>query len=1373
MNQDSPRWEEINPSEHSHEKDGLRALASYLPDADPYHVWANVEFVGTDGSINEIDALVLTRSGLYIVELKHWAGTVSGDGTQWVRRMANGRLVPQDNPLVVTNRKARRLASLIKHYASQKNRQNDAPFVGAVVFLHHPSTVSQLDEVGQQHIYGLETGNSRLPSLKSFLLAPARSARGVVDEERGRRIVDYVRGARIRPSIANRRVGQVLLRSKPFAEGVGWQDFLGGHVMDKSLVRRVRFYLSSRAAAEDVPAIEQAAEREFRLLQGINHQGIAKAHDFEEHAFGRAVVFEHNEEWVRLDHWLAEHGPQQTIAQRLQMVQDLAEIIGYAHARRLAHRALNPRALYVANPGSAQPSLVVTDWQAAGRLSSSGRITRLTSSVSTDPASLELFFDDSVRSYQAPEAVSRDNVPGPQLDVFSLGALAYRIFSGKPPAETPEDLIAAVRDGGLSLAGAADGMPDALQMLIWEATRGNPGERTVRDVAEFRARLERVWDELTRPEAEPVVDPLDARKGVELEGGYTVVRRLGTGGTATALLVTEETADGPRERVLKVARDEQFADRLEAEAQVLRGMRHHWQVAELLRGPVQIGGRTTLVLESAGQRTVADELSGGRRLAIELLERYGRDLIDIVDFLEGEGVWHRDLKPANLAARPRPKDRKPHLCVFDFSLAAAPADQITVGTRPYLDPFLGPPRRMRYDAAAERFATAVTLYEMATGEAPRWGDGANPAAVSDEVTLDPSTFDAALADRLVPFFARALRRDATDRFDTTEEMADAWRAVFKELPRVAVDPQGEVTRRSPLESAGLTPRALSALERLGVHTVGELLDYEPSKLTKAAGVPDATRKEILRVVGQLHERVASEPEEQPQPAPAFGVEALCQSLLPGPMAKDHASLATLLGQAPTARGRYLRWLSQADAAAAMGVTQPQVSNLLRKHVKTWAASNPLRQVQDALVALLDVRAGVMSSTELAEALIASRGSYSDEPRRTSQAIGLVRAAVEAELSRGGASRVAIHRFRGSDLVLVGREPDDADAVTAAADLLGYAVQLGKVAVDLAKKDPFYSSTRALDALRQVTRPDGAAPIGDARLLQLAAAASNSGAGLSAQGQFYPVGMPAERAVRLSRNALLGQTMAAEQLRARVASRFPLAAPLPAGILDLEALLARCDVPVDWDAQLNAFVGRRARITLSSTKIASSGPVADDHDALAAETKLRAAVERNGFLSVLVPMQRLVAARTALLNGLGLTEVNVTGLLMRMLRELGFPWDAIVAADNGNPDDPDFRSLVELVAHEVMPALTDALAAETHLLLTDATPLARYGQLSVLQELADPSRSRPGARLLLVAARRPEPAMLDTAQLPLTSPASQSLWLPGTWPLRTAPEGIAS
>src|SRR6266511_2812546 len=723
---DSPRWEEINPSEYAHEKDGLRELAEYLPDADPYHVWANVEFVANDGSINEVDALVLTPSRLYVVELKHWQGDVAGDGTQWLRRAPNSRLVPEDNPYILANRKAKRLASLIRHYA-----KGQAPYVGAVVFLHARLMRSKLDEVGRQHVYGLDShALSNLPSLKHFLLAHPRNPAHLVDPAQGRQIVEMVRAAKIRPSVRDRKVGQLLLLPKPFAEGNGWQDYLAGHTMDTSRFRRVRFYLTSRATDEELPVIRRAAEREFRLLQGMHHPGIPRAVDLVDHTWGPAVVFDHEREWERLDQWLTRRSAGLTLAQRLTLVQDLAEIVDYAHSRRLAHRALNPRAIFVANPDQPRPALVVTDWQTGGRL----------------------------------------------------------------------------------------------------------------------------------------------------DGGLTVVRRLGSGATATALLV--KTEDG-RELVLKVARDEQHGDRLAAEARALAKLRH-WQVAAVVQGPVTIGERTALLLESAGPRTLAEDLRDGR-LVLELLGRYGKDLLDIVTLLDGHGVWHRDIKPANLAARPRPKDKQPHLCIFDFSLAEAPADQLTAGTVPYLDPFLGPPRRMRYDAAAERFAAAVTLYEMATGTLPRWGENANPAAISDEVTLEPSAFDPAIADRLVDFFRRALARDASSRFATSEEMTDAWRAIFTDIPEpVPAGPaEQQPTRDSPLESTGLTVRARSALERLGVHTVGELLDYEPSALTRAKGVPDATRKEILALARSLRPRLpAPQPERSTDLPPPHGIEAVCATLLP-------------------------------------------------------------------------------------------------------------------------------------------------------------------------------------------------------------------------------------------------------------------------------------------------------------------------------------------------------------------------------------------------------------------------------------------------------------------------------------------------------------
>jgi serine/threonine protein kinase len=1382
MRTDSPRWEQINPSPFPHERDGLRLLADYLPDTEPYHVWTNVEFVGADGSINEVDALVLTTSGLYVLELKHWSGEIRGDGTQWVRRVPNGRLIPEDNPYILANRKAKRLASLIRFYASRQRQGVAVPFVGAMVFLHAITMQADLDPIGQQHVYGIDRHPSGLPSLRDGLLAPPADSRRLVDATRAREIVDLVKGAKIRPSVADRKVGQLLLHQRPFAEGLGWQDFLAGHVLNNSLERRVRFYLTSRATDDEVPVIRKAAEREFGLLQGIHHPGIAAALDLVDHPWGPAVVFDHHRDMVRLDQWLTERHGKLTIAQRLQLVQELAEIIDYAHSRRLVHRALHPRAIFVRDPQAPNPELVVTDWQTGGRMAA---VTQLTQLPSSDPTGLELFFGNEVRHYRAPEAAERSRAPGHQLDVFSLGAVAYRIFAGVDPTATPEELATLVRDSGLNLAAAVDGMPDTLVTMVYDATRGDPALRTP-NVAKFRAALDNVWEELTAPEPEPVIDPLQARKGDVLDGGLVVRDRLGSGATATALLVSKPDKTDGRDLVLKVARDERHADRFADEARTLDKLKH-WQIAGLVAGPIIVGGRTALLVDSAGERTLAEDLREGR-LAIDALERYGRDLLDIVAVLDAQGVWHRDLKPANLATRPRPKDKQPHLCAFDFSLASTPADQLTAGTRPYLDPFLGPPRRLRFDAAAERYAAAVTLYEMATGRLPRWGDDANPASVSDEVTLDPADFESGIADRLVAFFRRALAREVADRFGTLDEMTDAWRAIFQNMPetdtgspqRRAPDTRSPVSREAPLEATNLTIRARSALQRLGVHTIGELLDYEPSALTRARGVQDATRKEILaearglRALLPLPRDDAWSPGATPEagdggsgemPAVAEGIETLCAGLLPPDTPGNRqarAGLRVLLGQSTGTGDTFLCWPSKDEAVRFTEQAEPGLSTVLREQVKTWATSRRLAGVRDEIVALLDDRGAVMSSRELAEALLASRGSYTSGARRLAQAVGLVRAAVETELASGGDSRVAMYRFRSGGTVLVGREPDDVTSVVAAEDLLGYVARLGTRAIGLVSADLLPTRQRAIDELRVLPPPEGMPAVSDQRLLQLAAAGSNDRVDVNTTGQLYPVGMPAERALRLASGSLIGQRLSAEAVRARVRARFPLAEELPER-LRLDDLLRDCDVPLTWYEEQNGYGPPRISSALTGTRIATTvSPLLRPDAAAEVTARLAAAIDRRAFVALLSPMRHLTQARRALLSRLHLTEVDVTAIMLEQLRALGYPWEMLVAADTGVPTDVDFRSLVELVQYHVVPEVTRALDHPGPVLVTEAAPLVRYGQQRILQELADPARSRPAARFLLVPARRAEPALLDGWQLPLVSQSSQAVWLPETW-----------
>ncbi len=70
MKAGSKRWLQVEASTFPHEKEALDTLREALDDHEPYRGWSNLEFVARDGSINEVDALVLTPRRLFLVEIK-------------------------------------------------------------------------------------------------------------------------------------------------------------------------------------------------------------------------------------------------------------------------------------------------------------------------------------------------------------------------------------------------------------------------------------------------------------------------------------------------------------------------------------------------------------------------------------------------------------------------------------------------------------------------------------------------------------------------------------------------------------------------------------------------------------------------------------------------------------------------------------------------------------------------------------------------------------------------------------------------------------------------------------------------------------------------------------------------------------------------------------------------------------------------------------------------------------------------------------------------------------------------------------------------------------------------------------------------------
>ncbi|MGA8347368.1 MAG: protein kinase, partial [Isosphaeraceae bacterium] len=617
--------------------------------------------------------------------------------------------------------------------------------------------------------------------------------------------------------------------------------------------------------------IERAALREFQLLEMLSHPGILRAHGFTEHEVGPALIFEHDPLGVRLDHYLIQNKDKLSIDTRLELVRQIAEVISFAHDKKVVHRALCPQSILVTGLSSPRPRIKIFNWQVGyrkGTTSSGG------SQAVAATSHVERLVEDVSTAYMAPEALSDDNT-GEHLDVFSLGAIAYHIFSGVSPASNALELSNRLRETkGLQISSVLNGAGEALQYLVQFSTHPEVPNRTDSAV-EFLRELDEVESELTSPEHDYVADPAQAQIGDLLPGGYRVVRRLGQGACSVALLVTRNGDHF----VLKAANAPENNPRIKDEAEVLakEDLRHQGIVsfveflevgdrAAFLLRPV-FADKDRKIIETLGQRLRKDG-----RLHVDLLQRFGEDLLDIVNHLEDQGIPHRDIKPDNIAVGMLGRGDKLHLVLFDFSLSRTPAENLRAGTNGYLDPLLPLRKPPRWDLHAERYAAAMTLHELATGVLPTWGDGATePSQLSPqtEITIEPELFDASLREHLTSFFKKAFRRNINERFDNAEEMRRVWRHAFEGIgePGKFSDHADESQLRQALARAtfdtlvpelGLGTRATNALlDRANVITVEDLLTVPIRRLLRLRGVGNTTRREIASAVRILRERLGS------------------------------------------------------------------------------------------------------------------------------------------------------------------------------------------------------------------------------------------------------------------------------------------------------------------------------------------------------------------------------------------------------------------------------------------------------------------------------------------------------------------------------------
>jgi eukaryotic-like serine/threonine-protein kinase len=277
--------------------------------------------------------------------------------------------------------------------------------------------------------------------------------------------------------------------------------------------------------------------------------------------------------------------------------------------------------------------------------------------------------------------------------------------------------------------------------------------------------------------------PIGRRESVQRIGDYTIVRKIGSGGTSDVYLglhVNTMATVAIKQLDLKcnaASHKEMFY--VES---LMCGRMDHPNIVSIYWANLDEPGGSYLVMEFVDGMTLDRFVSNKSLLPVETVVDIMRQSAEALRYLAGEGVIHRDIKPGNIILR---KDGRVKIADFGCALLDDyPAASLRVaGSLPYMAPEQIDGKPIGH--LSDMYSLGAVFYHLLTGRHPfELDDDQNAHSYARKILGMRPTPVMECRQDVPPGIARVVERMLQKK---PEDRYESWNVFLSELYRASVN----------------------------------------------------------------------------------------------------------------------------------------------------------------------------------------------------------------------------------------------------------------------------------------------------------------------------------------------------------------------------------------------------------------------------------------------------------------------------------------------------------------------------------------------------------------------------------------------------------